>query len=147
MQILVRAWPMPATARARPRMGTNQRAIETLTTMERISESTGLARSQRTSAKGVKTRAWPRQLKPAPENKRARTRNRHEVARLADAYEAGSGDQAAHRHQPAAAVAVDQRADHRRGGGADQNLAGADQRKSAARDAEIGGQRFQKYRE
>ena len=45
---------MLAIARARPRMRTNQRAIETLTTMEPINESPGLMSSQRTSMNWMK---------------------------------------------------------------------------------------------
>ena len=121
MQTLAKPWPMPAMARARPRMRTNQREIETLTTMEPINESPGLISSQRTSMN------WMKSL------------------RLTEADKAGAGNQTARRHQPAPAVAVHQRADHRRRRSADENLAGTDQRKRAAGNAEIGGQRFEKY--
>ncbi len=68
-----------------------------------------------------------------------------ETLRLTEADKAGAGNQTAGRHQPAPAPAVHQRADHWRRRSADENLAGADQRKSAAGNAEIGGQRFEKY--
>ena len=53
----------------------------------------------------------------------------------------------AHGHQPASAKAIDQSADKRREASADNSLAGAQQGKHAARDAEFGRQRFEKNTE
>ena len=54
MHTLAKPWPILAIAKARPRMRTNQREIETLTTMEPINESPGLMSSQRTSMNWMK---------------------------------------------------------------------------------------------
>ena len=68
-----------------------------------------------------------------------------ETLRLTEADKAGAGNQTAGRHQPASAVAVHQRADHGRCRRADENLAGTDEREHTAGNAEVGGQRFEKY--
>ena len=67
MATLAKPCPMLASARARPRMRTNQREIVTFTTIWPMSASPGLTRSQRKSMNCKKPRAWPSSRNPVPQ--------------------------------------------------------------------------------
>src|SRR5262249_9271005 len=115
---LAKPWPMPARARARPRMRINQREMETLTTIDPMSESPGLTSSQRKS-------------------------KLRKILRLTEEQKARSGNQAAGGHQPSSAMAIQQSPDQRRCRCANENLSRTDQGKDSARDSQVARERFQ----